>query len=163
MTDHVVRRDRAASLIRRLGKDRIGAMLLILMGAGIAAMALTYRMGTATRMGPGYMPFFYGVLMAVVGVAIAMTARPEEGTAREAAPFNGRAWLGILGGLVAFAVIAVYGGLVPATFVAVLVSALASTANSVRDAALLAAGLVVAAALIFSYGLKLQLPLFAWG
>ncbi|MGO4713351.1 tripartite tricarboxylate transporter TctB family protein [Bradyrhizobium sp. 2TAF24] len=163
MTDHIARPDRVGSLIRRLGKDRIGAVLLILMGVGIAVMALTYRMGTATRMGPGYMPFFYGVLMVLVGVAIAVTARPGEGTARDAVPFNWRAWLGILGGLVAFAVIAVYGGLVPATFVAVFVSALASKANSLRDAALLAAALAVAAVLVFSYGLKLQLAPFAWG
>jgi hypothetical protein len=92
-----------------------------------------------------------------------MTGRPGEGTARDAVPFNARAWAGILGGLVAFAVMAVYGGLVAATFVAVFVAAMASTANSARDAALLVAGLVVTAVVVFSYGLKLQLALFAWG
>ncbi|WP_407180693.1 tripartite tricarboxylate transporter TctB family protein [Bradyrhizobium sp. STM 3562] len=163
MTDRIAGHHRSVSLVQRLGKDRIGAMLLILIGAGVAAMGLTYRMGTATRMGPGYMPFFYGVLMMLVGFAIALTARPSEEEKRKVMRVNWRAWLCILGGLIAFAVIADHGGLVPATFVAVFVAALGSTANSVRDAALLAAGLVVAAVLVFSYGLQLQLPLFAWG
>ncbi|WP_063708142.1 tripartite tricarboxylate transporter TctB family protein [Bradyrhizobium centrolobii] len=163
MTDHITGHHRSTSLIRRLGKDRIGALLLILIGAGIALTGMTYRMGTATRMGPGYMPFFYGVLMVLVGVAIAVTARPVDEQRGDVVPVNWRAWLCILGGLVAFAVIAVYGGLVPATFVAVFVAAMGSKANSIRDAALLAAGLAVAAVLVFSYGLKLQLALFAWG
>jgi hypothetical protein len=82
---------------------------------------------------------------------------------RGVAAVNWRGWLCILGALIAFAVVGVYGGLVPATFIAVFVAAMGSAANSARTAALLATGLVIAAVLIFSYGLKLQFALFAWG
>ncbi|WP_051310528.1 tripartite tricarboxylate transporter TctB family protein [Bradyrhizobium sp. Cp5.3] len=152
-----------ATLVDRLGKDRIGAALLTMMGASISALALTYRMGTATRMGPGYMPFFYGMFMVLVGLAIGVFSRGHQEEGGEVTTVNWRGWLCILGALIAFAIIGVYGGLVPATFIAVFVAAMGSAANSARTAALLATGLVVAAVVIFSYGLKLQFALFAWG
>ncbi|MBR0782235.1 tripartite tricarboxylate transporter TctB family protein [Bradyrhizobium iriomotense] len=163
MTDRSADGRRPATLADRLGKDRIGAALLVVMGASIATLALTYRMGTATRMGPGYMPFFYGVLMVLVGLAIGVAARGVREGDRGVAAVNWRGWLCILGALIAFAIIGVYGGLVPATFIAVFLAAMGSAANSARTAALLATGLVIAAVLIFSYGLKLQFALFAWG
>ena len=147
---------------RHIGKDRIGGALLALTGVAIVTQGLTYKMGTAVRMGPGYMPVVYGTLIALVGAAIVLTA--DRGAHREEriTSIDVRAWLCILGGLVAFVVLGVYGGLVPATFVAVFIAAMGDQDNSIRDAAVLAAVMVVIATLVFSYGLGLQLPLFRW-
>ncbi|MEI8326362.1 MAG: tripartite tricarboxylate transporter TctB family protein [Betaproteobacteria bacterium] len=149
--------------LRRLNKDRVSALLLILLGLGIVAEGLSYRMGSLTRMGAGYMPVVYGTLLALVGVAIGATAEKGDFGNASTHPTQWRGWLCILGGVLAFVVLGFYGGLVPATFAAVFISAMGDKANSVLDAALLALGLVITGALIFSYGLQLQLPLFAWG
>lgn len=146
----------------RLGKDRISALLLILIGLGIAAKGSTYEVGTASHMGPGFMPFVYGALIVLVGATIGIAGeRPQEGEGRSHR-IDPRAWACILGSALAFAIVGAYGGLAPATFVTVFVATLADRENSVRDAALLAAAMVVVATLVFSYGLGLQLPLFRW-
>jgi len=148
---------------RSLNKDRVSAVLLILLGVAIVAQGLAYRMGTLTRMGAGFIPVVLGALLALVGVAIGVTAeRGDFGNAKDS-PAEWRGWLCILGGVAAFVVLGVYGGLAPATFASVFIAAMGDRGNSVRDAALLALALVVAGALIFSYGLHLQLPLFTWG
>ena len=149
--------------LRKLNKDRVSAVLLILLGAGIVVQGLSYRMGTLTRMGAGFIPVVLGVLLALVGLAIGITAEPGDFGDSKSAPTEWRGWLCIIGGVLAFVLLGVYGGLVPATFFSVFIAALGDRGNTVRDAALLAGGLVIAGALIFSYGLHLQLPLFAWG
>ena len=60
--------------LRTFNKDRVGAGLLILMGAGIVAQGLTYRMGAITSMGAGFIPVVLGTLLVLVGVAIGVTA-----------------------------------------------------------------------------------------
>jgi hypothetical protein len=149
--------------LRRFNKDRVSAVLLIVLGLGIVAEGLTYRMGTLTRMGAGFIPVVLGTLLALVGAAIGITAEPGDFGDAKTHPTEWRGWLCILGGVFAFVLFGVYGGLVPATFAAVFIAAMGDKGNRVRDAALLAIGLVFAGVLIFSYGLHLQLPLFAWG
>ena len=149
--------------LRRFNKDRVAAALLILLGLGIVAEGLTYRMGTLTRMGAGYIPVVLGTLLALVGVAIGVTAEPGDFGDAKAAPAAWRGWLCILGAVFAFVGLGVYGGLVPATFGCVFIGAMGDKGNRVRDAALLAAGITVAGVLIFNLGLKMQFPLFAWG
>jgi len=149
--------------LRKLNKDRVSAVLLIVLGVAIVVQGVTYRMGTLTRMGAGFIPVVLGVLLTLVGVAIGVTAEPGDFGDAHSAPTEWRGWLCIVGGVFSFVLLGMYGGLVPATFVSVFVAALGDRGNSVRDAALLALALVVAGSLIFSFGLHLQLPLFAWG
>ena len=149
--------------LRRFNKDRVSAALLILLGLGIVAEGLTYRMGTLTRMGAGFIPVALGVLLALVGVAIGLTAEPGDFGDAKTVPTEWRGWLCILGAVFAFVGFGVYGGLVPATFASVFIAAMGDKGNRVRDAALLAAGITVAGVLIFNLGLTLQFPLFAWG
>src|SRR5487761_2004443 len=66
----------AMSRFKAVGKDHIGAVLLIAMGAGAFGLGLTYRMGTLNHMGAGYVPVVLGVLMVLVGLAIGLTATP---------------------------------------------------------------------------------------
>lgn len=149
--------------LRRLNKDGVSAVLLIVIGLAIAAQGMTYKIGALTRMGAGFMPVVYGVLLALMGLAIGITAEKGDFGDEKTAPTEWRGWLCILGGIVAFVVIGVYGGLAPATFAAVFISAMGDRENSVRDSFLLALALVITGGLIFSYGLHLQLPLFSWG
>ena len=148
---------------RSFNKDRVSAILLIVMGVGIVLQGMTYRMGALTRMGAGFIPVVLGTLLALVGVAIGLTAEPGDFGTAEAVPTEWRGWLCVLAGVLAFVVFGQYGGLVPATFLSVFIAAMGDRGNRIRDAALLAAGITVAGVLIFIYGLKMTFPLFTWG
>ena len=158
------------SRFKAVGKDHIGAALLIALGVGAFGLGLTYRMGTLNHMGAGYVPVVLGVLMVLVGLAIGLTATPAgrvaagggaHGTAARGPEWRG--WLCIVGGVIAFVVVGQYGGLVAATFASIFIAALGDRQNTVKGAAALAVGLDAFGVLVFHYGLQLQLPLFAWG
>lgn len=159
------------------GRDLIGALLITLLGSVVVWFGVDYRMGTLTRMGAGYVPVVVGSLMILIGFLIGVTAYAARGTRARSGlgavlptpPKHGewagpqwRGWACILGGVAAFVILGRYGGLVPATFFAVFISALGDRQNGLRDCLLLATGITIAGVLIFSWGLKLVFPLFAW-
>ncbi|MEO7116047.1 MAG: tripartite tricarboxylate transporter TctB family protein [Caldimonas sp.] len=149
--------------LRSFNKDRVGAGLLILIGAGIAGQGLTYRMGALTRMGAGFVPVVLGTLLMLVGVAIGVTAEPGDFGTAKTMPTEWRGWLCVLGGVVAFVVFGSHGGLVPATLLSVFIAAMGDRTNSIRDAIILAVGVTIAGVLIFVYGLSMTFPMFSWG
>ena len=148
---------------RRWNKDYVSAVTLIVIGLGIVAEGLRYRFGSLTQMGAGFIPVVLGAILALVGVAIGMTAERDDFGDAQSAPTEWRGWLCILGAIVSFVVLGVYGGLVPATFAMVFIGALGDKSNGVRVALLLALGITAAGVLIFSVGLHMQFPLFTWG
>lgn len=143
----------------------------LLIGVATALGSLDYSMGTMARMGPGYFPLLLGLLLALIGVLIAVTPdSPDEIQAdAEREPFNViarrrlRPWGATVGGLIAFIVVGKYGGLVPATFALICMSALGDPKNSLKASFWLAVGVVSFAIVAFHYGLQLQFPLFSWG
>ena len=149
--------------LRRFNKDRVSGVLLVLLGIGIVAEGVQYRMGELTRMGAGYIPVVLGVLIGLAGIAIVVTAGPGDFGDKKTMPTEWRGWLCVLGGVVAFVVLGSHGGLVPATFVSVFVAALGDRGNSVVQSAILAAAITIAGVLIFHFGLSMTFPLFTWG
>ncbi|MEP9355760.1 tripartite tricarboxylate transporter TctB family protein [Xanthobacter sp. KR7-65] len=152
------------------GKDFAGAGLLVATGAGAAYLGGGYHVGTLNQMGAGFMPVVLGVLLIVIGITIALTARPPAMTAPVEAVRNGigiatelRGWACVLGGVAAFVVLGEYGGLVPASFASVFISALGDRSASIARSAALAAALTAFAVLVFHYGLGVPFPLFRWG
>jgi len=154
-----------------IGKDHLGALMLLALGAVVLGLGLTYRMGSLNRMGAGFIPVVLGVLLMLVGLAIGATAAPA-GREVMANPLPGegrhsgvewRGWLCILGGVAGFVALGNYGGLIPATFASVFISAMGDRENTVKGAATLGAILSVFCVIVFHYGLSLQLPLFHWG
>jgi hypothetical protein len=137
---------------------------MIALGLAAAVQGSSYPIGSLSRMGPGFFPVALGVILALAGLAIAVTARFEENAvdAKSLAP-EWRGWFCICAGIVAFVVLGKYGGLVPATFAIVFVSALGDRENSLAGAALLALACVVVAIVVFRFALQLQFPLFQWG
>ena len=149
--------------LRRLNKDRVSAGLLLILGLAISVQGASYHLGNLTHMGAGFVPVMLGVVIALVGVAIGVTAEPGDFGTAEKKPTEWRGWLCVLGGVVAFVVFGTWGGLVPATFLSVFIAALGDRQNSVRDAVLLAVGITIAGVAIFVYGLKMTFPMFSWG
>jgi len=145
-----------------LTTDRLGAILLLLIGCGTIIQGRRYDVGDLTRMGPGYMPVVLGCGMTALGFILVFVARNSEQNERPEWP-DLRATICILAGVIVFVVFGRYLGLLPAAFTSTFVAAMGHRANSFRDSALLGGGVMVAAAVIFHWGLKMQFPLLNWG
>ncbi|MDF3831541.1 tripartite tricarboxylate transporter TctB family protein [Cupriavidus basilensis] len=154
----------------RFKKDYYGGALMTLIGLATAGAGMQYHTGTLSHMGPGFFPVAVGVLLALVGIMIAVSARNEQpAKAQPAGHGHGhgmpdlRGCVCIVLGVLAFLLLGKYGGLIPATFAIVFISALGDRSNTVKQAAVLALAMCVVAAVVFWWALQLQLPLFAWG
>ena len=151
-------------LINKSNRDYYGGALMFLIGLGAILQGRTYSMGTLSRMGPGFFPVSLGVILALAGAAIALSARFAEREAEEKAlPPEWRGWFCISLSIVAFVVLGKYGGLVAATFAIVFISALGDRQNTIKSALVLAVAIVVICLVVFWWALQMQFPLFGWG
>lgn len=144
-------------------KDYLGGGLMVLLGLGVILQGSSYKMGTLTRMGPGYFPVALGVILMVLGLAIAISARFAQAGEEKRLPPEWRGWFCIGISIVAFTVLGKYGGLLPASFAIAFISALGDRNNTVRGALVLALAVVAVAAVVFWWALQMQFPLFSWG
>jgi len=146
-------------------KDFYAGLTMVLLGAGVTLNSTTYDLGTLMHMGPGMFPFILGILLTLVGMAIFGTAlvapRDKERILPESMEWRG--WACILGGPITFIVFGDLLGMVAATFMCVFVSALGDRTATLQNSVLLAALITVSGCFLFSYVLKVPLPLFRWG
>ncbi len=141
---------------------------MVIIGLSAVSAGLTYQVGSLTSMGAGFFPVAVGALLAVVGVLIAVTARDLDGPEAHHAGSHSRlpdlrGSICIIVGTIAFVVLGKYGGLLPATFAIVFISALGDRSNTLLRAVVLSVMMCVIALVVFSWALKLQLPLLVWG
>ena len=124
--------------------------------------ATHYQLGSAIRMGPGYFPTVIGALVALLGLALTLSALRIPGP--RIPRLHWRPLLLILAAGVAFGYLLKPLGLVLATAVLVVVSALGGHEFRWREALALAAVLVLFSIGVFVYGLGLPFPLWpqAW-
>lgn len=141
----------------------------LLVAAGLAAtgiaafvIALSYDMGTARRMGPGYFPLVLSALL--VGLAliefVSVLARADRGVSLS--DLDWRPLLAILTAIIGFAVTIRYFGLIPAFVVVVLTTTLAQRRFGIVAALGLAAGICLGAWILFARVLGMALPMFRW-
>ena len=150
-------------------KDFFSGLMFTAIGVAFAGVSSTYTLGSGARMGPGYFPLVLGVLLAGLGVVIALRAfasGPEDGD-----PVGRFAWRPLvfiitanlafgacLGGLPSMGVPAL--GLILGIFILTFVASLASDEFNAKEALVLSVVLSV-----FSYGafiklLNLQFPVW---
>ena len=55
-------------------RDFYAGGLMVLLGLGVALKGTSYRAGTLMHMGPGFLPTALGVLLVLLGIAIAAAA-----------------------------------------------------------------------------------------
>jgi hypothetical protein len=148
----------------RLQKDHLAGALLVGIGCLVAWCGTTYRIGSLSEMGAGFVPVVLGTLMAFIGAIIALQARPApEFLERSALVRNHvRSWVCILGSMAVFVVLGSYAGLVPAAFALVFLAAIADPQTTFIEAAILAAAIDLFGVLVFRYGLNLQFDLLTW-
>jgi hypothetical protein len=140
-------------------KDLVSGGLFVLAGAYFAIEALNYEVGTAFRMGPGFMPLFLGSVLAALGIAVAAAGWNKVDSEKPLAP----SWRGIVTiiGVVVFFGATIRGlGFVPVVLISSFAAAMSSRLNSPVFSILLAIALTVMCTLIFVVGLGMSVPLF---
>lgn len=144
-------------------RDYYAGALVMLLGAGAAVVGSRYELGSLRRMGPGFFPTVLGILLAFIGVLIAGSASLKaEPTSHEEPSLrpDWRGWFCIVAGAGLFIGLAARAGLVPATMACVFVAAMGDRSNRWYEALLLAAGVTIFGTLLFSYVLRVQIPMF---
>jgi hypothetical protein len=154
-------------MLRRLtaARDFYAGLLLIVLGSVALQQGASYRLGTLTSMGPGFMPAVLGSILILLGVIIACgaaTAR-HEATASTQDRIDWVGCLCIVGGPLLFLLMAERFGLAPASFACVFVAALGDRSTTWRSAAILAFGAAIFGVLLFNLLLGVPLPILQWG
>jgi hypothetical protein len=128
---------------------------------GDTSVLAGYAMGTPARMGPGFFPFYLGMILFALGVIIAFTGMRTQGDEDSKFPaYHWKPILFVLGAVVMFGVILKAVGMLIAGFLLVVVASLGNPEKfQTRDVILLALGLVIFCAGVFVWGLKLPIPL----
>ncbi len=138
-------------------------------GVAFAVGAFNYKVGDGARMGPGYFPLLLGILLALLGIAIAFKAMVVETEGGE--KIGKWAWrpLGyiiganllfgvLLGGLPGLGLPAM--GMIVAIYGLTLVSSLAGDTFKLKEVLVLATVLAAGSYLAFVVLLKLQFPVW---
>jgi hypothetical protein len=149
-------------------RDFYAGGLMTLLGLGVALKGWSsYRLGNLMHMGPGFLPTALGVILAVLGMAIAISAASpvpagadEERFLPEHPQWWG--WCCILAGPLLFIVCGRYVGLIPATFACVFVSALGDRTATWKSSLVLAVVVTVFGVGLFSYLLHIPMPVLTW-
>ncbi len=156
----------STSLLRELTrkKDFYAGGLMVLLGLFIALKGTTYRLGSLMHMGPGFLPTALGVILVLLGIAIAAAALSQSDEDQSLLPENPQwmAWLCILGGPVLFIVLGAYFGMIPGTFACVFVSALGDRTATWKGTFILATVVTAFGVLLFSYFLQVPMPILTW-
>ena len=59
-------------------QDFWSGVMFIALGLGFAWQASSYQMGTAARMGPGYFPFWLGIVLALLGAIVLLGSMSKK-------------------------------------------------------------------------------------
>src|SRR5690606_22133257 len=137
-------------------------VMFVTVGLLFAWFATDYQMGTAARMGPGYFPFWLGIIMAVLGAIIAIGGLSSKARRTEVEKFDWRSLVLVLGSVLAFGILLRPLGLYVCLFLLIMVSSIASHDFNWKVALANAVFLIVFSYVAFIKGLGLIFPLYPW-
>jgi Tripartite tricarboxylate transporter TctB family len=146
--------------------DYLAGAIMSLTGAFVALNALNYQIGTLTRMGPGMFPFTLGLLLAGLGVLIAVNAGEAQADtlnhlADDASPYpDVKGGIAIVVGMLAFVLLTQTVGLIAGTFACVFIAAIGDKDATWVGSTILATVITIMGVIVFVYGLKMNLPLY---
>ncbi len=144
--------------IVRSPKDLLAGLFFIAIGIAAIALATNYTLGTAARMGPGYFPRILGLLMIILGAALALRSLRLAGAALPG--WKWRPVLIVLGSVVVFGAIVTHAGLVLSTILLIVMASAASREFRPREALISGILLAALAVGVFVVGLKLQIGIW---
>jgi hypothetical protein len=150
-------------------KNFWGGVLFIALGLifaviarGVPGLAILpgYSMGTPARMGPGFFPFYLGVILTLLGVFIAFTGlRVHENDPGKVDRFHWKPIFWVLASIVAFGLLLKVIGMLLSGILLVIGASMGSEEFNLKRVIILAICLVVFCAMVFVWGLKLPIPL----
>lgn len=132
-----------------------GLLLLVLTACGLY-LNLDHTVGTASRMGPGYMPLVVFLALGGLGAAVLVTGFFGEPAAIEDIAWRKVAL--IVASLVAFGLLLEDLGMAVATIVLVVLSGLADSDQTPKGIAALTVALVAICWVVFAWGLRINVP-----
>jgi len=86
-------------------QDFWSGVMFIVLGLGFSWQASSYQMGTAARMGPGYFPFWLGLVLALLGAIVLISALSKKATETAVEGFDWRIVFLVVGSVVLYALI----------------------------------------------------------
>ena len=141
-------------------QDFWAGLLFLVVGLGAAYFGRNYTFGTATKMGPGYLPTVLSWGLAGLGAILILRALIENGPKIEQSLYRPQFF--ILLAIVVFAFLIERLGLAPAIIVVTCVAALASSETRWIETTALAIGLAVLCSVLFVKLLGQPLAIWAW-
>jgi hypothetical protein len=141
-------------------RDVGAAATFILIGVAGLWFGRQYDLGTASQMGPGYMPMLLSIGLILFGMVVGLRALAMQGPAFER--IRWRSALLILAAILAFALLIETAGLLVATFAVVILAACASGETSWKETIGLAFCLAIFCVVVFVFALKQPIPVL-WG
>lgn len=145
-------------------RDLVAGLAMLAVGVFVALYASSnYQVGSAERMGPGYFPTLLGWILAFFGLVVALLSFRAVVHLLTPPPFTPRPFIAVIVSVWLFSVLISRIGLIPTTIVTVMVTAVGSNSFRPARALVLGVSLSVIAWLIFTLGLQMTLPAFAWG
>ena len=140
-------------------RDFGAGIMYMVIGLFFTIVATQYPMGTAAKMGPGYFPFFLGILMTLLGLFVLIRSLGAKAAIETIPKFNWRIIALITGSVVLYGILLPTMGFIVAVFVLVFMSASASHEFHWKGTLINATFLIVFTYSVFVLGLKLQFPL----
>lgn len=144
----------------RSKQDLWSGIMFLGVGVFFAWGATAYQMGTAARMGPGYFPFWLGVVLSLLGVIITLSALSPKAEETEIDKFDWRILALVIGSVILYGVLLEPLGVYLATFILVVVSSLAGHDFNWKVSVANGICLVIFSYLAFVKGLGLVFPLW---
>ena len=140
-------------------KDVYAGAIFIGIGTIAFAAAQQYEIGSARQMGPGYLPAAVGIVLVFLGALSLLNgfrnAIPDLIAKQALEPF-----VLVVASVVAFALLIDVAGLVVAMLALVLIACLRRLFSHPLEVLLTYVGLTAFSVALFSYGLKMQIPLW---
>jgi hypothetical protein len=137
-------------------KDFASGLMFVVIGLIFSFIARSYTMGTAAKMGPGYFPFWLGIVLAVIGAIVLMNSMSKKAQSDKLAKWDWISVLWVTGSVVLFGLLLKPMGLIVSLAFLIFISAMASHEFHWKGTLLNIVILNVIAYVAFIWGLNLQ-------
>lgn len=139
-------------------KDFFAGALFIAAGIAFSWLSSDYSIGSASRMGPGYFPFWVAVLLAILGAVIVFSSLSAAASDEALPEWNLASLFWVLGSTSLFGVMFSFAGLVVSLFTLVVLSSKASHEFRWAGTLVSASVIVLINLVVFVWLLKIEIP-----
>ena len=140
-------------------RDFGAGIMYMVIGLFFAIIARQYQYGTAAKMGPGYFPFWLGMLMVALGLLVLVKSMGAKAAIESIPKFDWKIIGLITGSILLYGALLPKMGFIVAVLVLVMVASSASREFSWKVSLINAVVLIAFTYSVFVLGLKLQFPL----